>query len=148
MKLDNVRLLVSDFEKMFLFYKNVLGFELTWGEVTGNFASFKAGESGILAIFKKEMMGRTLDALPKKPGLGSSNACLVFSVSEVDRFYSDLKSRDVGFLNTPLDMQDWGIRVVHMADPEGNVLEFFSHLDKEKWSDRLKGEDEKFTTRG
>lgn len=39
------------------------------------------------------------------------------------------------------DMVDWGIRTLHVRDPDGNFLELFEHLDKARWSDRLRSED-------
>ncbi|GAJ97726.1 VOC family protein [Geomicrobium sp. JCM 19055] len=55
MKLDNIRLLVSNFDDCLHFYETVMGFSLTWGERGGNYASFDVGEGSVLALFKKRI---------------------------------------------------------------------------------------------
>jgi lactoylglutathione lyase len=43
MKLLSVRLLVSDFDSCFRFYRDVMGFRPTWGEEGDGYADFDAG---------------------------------------------------------------------------------------------------------
>lgn len=56
MKLNNTRLLVSNFNACLNFYQEVLGLKLVWGEFGGNYASFDAGNGYELGLFKKELM--------------------------------------------------------------------------------------------
>ena len=53
------RLLVSDFKGCFLFYRDVLGLEVTWGDQTGTYASFRVGNTG-LALFKRGLMAEAV----------------------------------------------------------------------------------------
>ena len=34
-------------------------------------------------------------------------------------------------------MPDWGLRVAHLRDPDGNLLELFQDLPKDQWSASL-----------
>jgi len=55
----------------------------------------------------------------------------------VDETYQSFLANGVSFINQPTDMPDWGMRVVHLRDPEENLIEFFTPLkgfaqDKDK----------------
>jgi hypothetical protein len=46
-------------------------------------------------------------------------------------------------IDEPKDMSDWGIRVFHLRDPDGNLLEIFSELKKTRWSQGLQEADQR-----
>lgn len=54
-----------------------------------------------------------------------------FEVENVDETYKSLLAKDVSFINQPTDMPNWGMRVVHLRDPEENLIELFSPLKAE-----------------
>lgn len=62
MHLDYVRLLVSDFDACFRFYRDVMGFEVTWGEEGSSYASFKTGNGTALSLFLRENMAKAIGA--------------------------------------------------------------------------------------
>lgn len=138
MKLNNIRLLVSKFDETFLFYRDTLGFKVTWGNVGENYAQFQVGDSGDLSVFSKSIMADTVGTsqLPIQASTQDSIA-LIFSVDDLDCFYKMLCAKGVTFINEPTDKPDWGIRVAHLRDPEGYLLEFMMELPKEKFSDDL-----------
>ncbi len=43
MKLNNIRLLVNDFDNCFKFYSEKVGLTVTWGKLGGDYASFDIG---------------------------------------------------------------------------------------------------------
>jgi lactoylglutathione lyase len=141
MILNNIRLLVSKFDETFLFYRDILNFKVTWGNLGENYAQFQTSESTALAIFSKSIMSRVLgiNHLPEKLN-SQDNVILVFTTNNVDEIYYDLRKKDVAFITPPTDQPDWGIRVAHLRDPEGNLLEFASELPIEKYSDNLRKE--------
>lgn len=126
MKLNNIRLLVRDFEKSFAFYNDILGLNCTWGDENSNFASFDIGISSGLAIFKAELMAEAI-------GTGTKEAkpidkfAIIVEVENVDKTFEKLNNK-VSFLTAPKDMQAWGIRVAHFRDAENNLIEIFSNL--------------------
>jgi len=146
MKFNNVRLLVKDFTKCFKFYSEQLGLEAAWGDENSGYASFKVAD-GIegLALFVSDWMAPSLGNADKQQPTGlREKSLIVFSVDNVDETYAALKAKGVAFINEPTDMPDWGMRTVHLHDPEENVIEFFTPLAPEQFSEELIEESKKF----
>lgn len=130
MKFSNVRLLVKDYKKCFKFYTEQLGLEVLWGDENGCYASFKVAE-GIegLAIFSSDFMASAVGNDEKTQPIGyREKSMLVFEVENVDASYQAFSEKGINFINEPTDMPDWGMRVVHLRDPEENLIEFFTPL--------------------
>jgi catechol 2,3-dioxygenase-like lactoylglutathione lyase family enzyme len=130
MKFSNVRLLVKDYKKCFKFYTEQLGLEVLWGDENGCYASFKVAE-GIegLAIFSSDFMASAVGNNEKTQPIGyREKSMLVFEVENVDASYQAFSEKGINFINEPTDMPDWGMRVVHLRDPEENLIEFFTPL--------------------
>jgi len=133
MKFSNVRLLVKDYKKCFKFYTEELGLEPTWGDVEGCYASFKVAE-GIegFAIFVSDFMAPAVGNADKTQPSGYREKSLVsFEVENVDESYKAFSAKGIEFINQPTDMPDWGMRVVHLRDPEENLIELFTPLKVE-----------------
>src|SRR4051812_26952488 len=62
LKMDNVRLLVTDFDGTFAFYRDVLGLTVTWGAPGENYASFSFAGGGQIALFKRAIMADAIGA--------------------------------------------------------------------------------------
>jgi catechol 2,3-dioxygenase-like lactoylglutathione lyase family enzyme len=130
MKFSNVRLLVNDYKKCFKFYTEQLGLEPLWGDENGCYASFKVAD-GIegLAIFSSDLMASAVGNVEKTQPVGyREKSLVVFEVANVDDTYRALLGKGITFINVPTDMHDWGMRVVHLRDPEENLIEFFTPL--------------------
>ncbi len=129
MKLNNIRLLVNDFDRCFLFYKDILGLEATWGNLGGVYASFNIGLESGLGLFKADLMDTVLGENPKTTTKKTADRfAIIISVENIDNTYNILKGRGVEFITEPKDMPDWGIRVAHFRDPEGNLIEVYTDL--------------------
>ena len=126
MKLNNIRLLVNNFEKSFEFYNDILGLNCTWGDKNSNFASFDIGISSGLAIFRAELMAETIGT-PKNEIHAIDKFAIILEVENVDKTFTDFKDR-IKFITKPKDMKTWGIRVAHFRDIENNLIEIFSNL--------------------
>jgi catechol 2,3-dioxygenase-like lactoylglutathione lyase family enzyme len=129
MKFNNVRLLVKDYEKCFKFYTEKLGLEAAWN-LGGCYASFKVAENiEGLAIFVSDLMAPAAGNTDKSQPTDCREKMMVsFEVENVDETYKSLLAKDVAFINQPTDMPDWGMRVVHLRDPEENLIELFTPL--------------------
>jgi lactoylglutathione lyase len=113
-KLSQVRLLVDDYVRCFSFYRDVLGFEVTFGDPASGYATL-AGDSGTIALFDRAEQAEVIELRP--PGDG---ALLALEVDDVDAF---CERHDDFMLGPPRDRTDWGIRVAYLRDPDGNLLE-------------------------
>jgi len=130
MKFSNVRLLVKDYKKCFRFYTETLGLEPAWGDENGPYASFKVAE-GIegFALFVSDYMASAVGNADKTQPEGyREKSLVVFEVENVDETYQALLAKGVTFINQPTDMPDWGLRAVHLRDPEENLIELFTPL--------------------
>jgi catechol 2,3-dioxygenase-like lactoylglutathione lyase family enzyme len=74
MKLSYIRLLVEKFDLCYDFYKNILGFEVTWGNPEESYASFQVNDQTMLSIFRKKY---TLNHIGEKKHrfTGESTVC-------------------------------------------------------------------------
>jgi len=130
MKFSNVRLLVKDYKQCFRFYNEELGLEPLWGDIDGCYASFKVAD-GIegLALFVSDFMAPAVGNAEKtQPSGCREKAMISFEVENVDDTYQAFLAKGINFINQPTDMPDWGMRVVHLRDPEENLIEFFTPL--------------------
>ena len=133
MKFSNARLLVKDYKKCFKFYTEKLGLEPTWGDEEGCYASFKVAD-GIegFAIFVSDFMAPAVGNADKSQPTDCREKLMVsFEVENVDETYQTFLAKGIHFINQPTDMPDWGMRVVHLRDPEENLIEFFTPLKTE-----------------
>ena len=131
MKFNNVRLLVKDYKKCFEFYTETLGFEAAFD--LGVYASFKVAD-GIegLAIFTSDLMAPMVGNADKTQPVGFREKTMIsFETECVDTTYKTLLEKGVRFINQPTDVPDWGMRVVHLRDPEENLIELFTPLKTE-----------------
>ena len=130
MKFSNVRLLVKDYKKCFKFYTEQLGLEPLWGDENGCYASFKVAD-GIegFAIFVSDYMASAVGNVEKAQPIGyRGKSMIVFEVENVDDTYRAFLEKGINFINEPTDKPDWRMRVVHLRDPEENLIEFFTPL--------------------
>ena len=129
MKFNNVRLLVKDYKKCFDFYTEKLGLEAVFN-LENCYASFNVAE-GIegFAMFVSDFMASAVgNAEKNQPTDCREKMMISFEVETVDETYKTLLAKGVEFVNQPVDMPDWGMRVVHLRDPEENLIELFTPL--------------------
>ena len=141
MKINNIRLLVADFDECFRFYSEKVGLNVTWGKPGGDYASFDVGiESNKmgLSLFKSDLMAQEIGNADKTlPSGNREKTVIVLQVDDVDKTCERLANNGVEFINKPKDIAGWGSRVAHFRDPENNLIEIYSELPKEKWSEDL-----------
>ena len=131
MELNNLRLLVNKFADCFDFYKNQLRLTVNYGDEKGPYASFDLGELSQLALFNADMMSETVATKELEyPENFKDKFVIVIEVESVDKTFEKLSEKGVKFINEPMDMEGWGIRVSHLRDPENNLVELFTPLDE------------------
>ncbi len=112
-------LFVADLERSIRFYRDTIG--LPFRFASESYAEF-ATEGSKFGLYARphlpELIGRRapLDAVPWPQGE------VAFFVADPDAEHERLQAAGVEVLAPPTD-RPWGERTLHVADPDGNVLE-------------------------
>lgn len=121
MELAQVRLLVSDFSGCYHFYAEVLGLKPQSGAVNGPYEKFSpvTGSAGI-ALQDRGMMAEVLGELTRT--VAGHRSLVVLRVDDLDRYCAEITGRGAVLVHGPAPMTD-RMRVAHLKDPEGNLVE-------------------------
>ncbi|GGU75761.1 extradiol dioxygenase [Streptomyces filipinensis] len=121
MELAQVRLLVSDFAACYGFYADVLGLKPQSGATEGPYEKFSphVGSAGI-ALQDRAMMAEVLGELGET--VTGHRSLVVLRVDDLDAYCAEITSRGATLLHGPAPMTD-RMRVAHLKDPEGNLVE-------------------------
>jgi lactoylglutathione lyase len=133
-RLTHVRLLVDNYRECHRFYREVLGFTPRFGGAEGVYEEFSAGSSSgvVLALYQRGMMASVVGTgdLPARVE-AQDRVALTFAVESVDAAYDALSAMGIAFLGPPSDKPEWLMRVVHLRDPAGNLIELNAPLGAE-----------------
>ncbi|WP_262058227.1 VOC family protein [Streptomyces sp. STR69] len=121
MELAQVRLLVTDFAACYRFYAEVLGLKPQSGATEGPYEKFSpaVGSAGI-ALQDRAMMAQVLGELGEL--VTGHRSLVVLRVDDLDAYCEQITDRGATLLHGPAPMTD-RMRVAHLKDPEGNVVE-------------------------
>ncbi|MCX4700834.1 VOC family protein [Streptomyces sp. NBC_01373] len=122
MELAQVRLLVGDFAACYRFYADILGLKPQSGATEGPYEKFSpaVGSAGI-ALQDRDMMSAVLgDELGD--GATGHRSLVVLRVDDLDAYCAQVTARGATLLYGPAAMTD-RMRVAHLKDPEGNLVE-------------------------
>jgi lactoylglutathione lyase len=121
LELAQVRLLVSDFPACYRFYAAVLGLKPQSGAENGPYEKFSpaVGSAGI-ALQDRTMMAEVLGELADS--VNGHRSLVVLRVDNLDAYCAELVGRGAILEHGPAAMTD-RMRVAHLKDPEGNLVE-------------------------
>ncbi|WP_067730499.1 VOC family protein [Oceanobacillus damuensis] len=126
MEFTHTRLLVDNYKECFLFYRDVLGFNVTWGDENSNYADFKFN-GATLGIFERKQMVEAIGGEYSVNIEKTDRTALIFKVKNVEETYQELKNK-VEFITKPTEQKDWGIKVAHFRDPAGSLIEIYERI--------------------
>ena len=138
MLMSNVRLEVADVPACFRFYRDVMGFPVSWGDENDtSHCSFKVSAQTSLAVHEDENntaeIGGEVGMRPlSKVSKGRETALLVFeeeSAERLDARAEELRARGAEIIAGPANHSGWGIRSFYLRDPDGNLIEVNTALD-------------------
>ncbi|HVM11713.1 MAG TPA: VOC family protein [Actinomycetota bacterium] len=118
-RLESVILYVEDLDRSIRFYGDVLGLDLALSE--HGYAEFRL-ENVKLALYERERAVRLTGA--ERPPAGAAE--ILFVVEDADRWAERLADH---VLAGPVD-HPWGHRSVHVADPDGHVVELAQEIPR------------------
>jgi lactoylglutathione lyase len=128
LQLTHLRLLVSNYKDSFLFYRDLLKFDVDWGDEDSGYAELNTGYLK-LGLFKKELMAEVVPRIEQPSYIvNRDKIVLIFAVDNVDEVYEQVKDQNAIVVTEPQDRSDWGIRTAHFRDPDGNLIEIYSNL--------------------
>ncbi|MEU9392733.1 VOC family protein [Streptomyces sp. NPDC048324] len=121
MELAQVRLLVGDFAACYRFYAEVLGLKPQSGAAEGPYEKFSpaTGAAGI-ALQDRSMMAEVLGEIGDEAS--GHRSLVVLRVDDLDAYCEAVTARGAVLLHGPAPMTD-RLRVAHLKDPEGNLVE-------------------------
>jgi lactoylglutathione lyase len=120
---------VTKYRECFFFYRDILGFKVLWGNEASAYAEFDTSLSRV-ALFNRELMAQAVGVndLPIE-SKSMDSFVLILEVDQVDRKYKELHKKGVTFITEPTVREDWGIKVSHFRDPQGNLIEIYEGLE-------------------
>lgn len=121
-RLEFVRVLVADLPRSIGFYRDVLGLTLAFDDGE-NYAAFDIAPGFGLSLFRADLMHEAIAGDAALPSRGADQAVLVLAVDDVDAEASRLADLGIEIVAAPEDRPDWGIRTVHLRDPDGHLVE-------------------------
>jgi len=85
----------------FLFYKDVMEFDVTVNNEEGGYAEFKVAE--ICSLFRRQEMAEIIDNAHKPPHAEcQDNVALIFVVPDLDETYHKLRHKGIKFTAEPM----------------------------------------------
>lgn len=119
-RLDYVIWFVESLDRSVAFYRDVIGLDV---HVEGDGYMEFAVENVKLALFDK---ARLPELIGREGGHAPSGE-IAFVVDDVEAEAARLRGAGAEILTGPVD-RPWRQRTLHIADPDGNVIEFAQNL--------------------
>ncbi|MFS0821885.1 VOC family protein [Bacillus sp. 1P02SD] len=127
MNLTHIRLLVDNYKECFLFYRDILGFEVSWGNENSRYADF-TGSGGVkLGLFERKQMVAAIGSEYVPLVENQDKTTLIFKVDSVEDTYEKMKAK-LEFITQPHEQVAWMLKVAHFRDPAGNLIEIYENL--------------------
>ena len=118
-----MKLTADDFSTTFCFYRDRLGLGTSWDD-DGDCSEFDIGSAVRPAIVSRAEMSGDIELRG-----GGDGVLLVLDVGDVDTAYASLRAHGVEFVDEPHDRSEWGLRAVHLRDPDANPIELFHDIE-------------------
>ena len=92
------------------------------------YAEFKAGDMR-LSLFRRQEMAEIINNA-NKPSHAEcqDNVALIFTVSDLDDAYQQIRHKGVKFETEPMNNPYYGIKTAYLRDPDGTLIGLFQFL--------------------
>jgi len=122
------RLLVNDWKACFVFYKDLLGFDVTVKDEEGGYAEFKAGDMRLSLSQRQEMAQMIHNTNKPSHAECQDPMVLVFTVHDLEEEYQQLRHKGVQFIAAPMNNPHYGIKTAYLRDPDGTLIGLYESL--------------------
>jgi lactoylglutathione lyase len=112
-------LFAADLERSIRFYRDVIGLPFKFSNES--YAEF-ATEGAKFALFAREHLPELIGREVPRDGVPWPQGEVAFFVDDPDAEHERLRAAGVEVLVPPTD-RPWGERTLHVADPDGNLVE-------------------------
>jgi lactoylglutathione lyase len=124
-KIGATVLFVQDLEKCAAFYRDSLGFKVTFTDDVS--VAYRVDDYDFVVLKVSAAVDMIGEATLSPQQVTGYRMLLCADVDSVDATYQSLTGKGVAFIHAPAD-QPWGIRSAYFADPEGNLWEIRQQL--------------------
>lgn len=124
--LDYVVLVVEDLDRSLAFYRDRLGLSLR--HRAEQFAQLETGRTRF-GLFTRAAMAGTLHCDLRRPAPDQAAFELGFRVADVDAAWDELTAAGAPGV-TPPETRPWGQRTAYLRDPDGNLVELATQLER------------------
>ncbi|BAZ67858.1 MAG: VOC family protein [Pelatocladus maniniholoensis HA4357-MV3] len=122
------RLLVNEWKACFLFYKDLLEFEVAVENETDEYAEFKAGDMRLSLSQRQEMAQLIHNADKPLQAECQDTVVLIFTVHDLEEEYKQLRHKGVEFTAPPMNNPYYGIKTAYLRDPDENLIGLYEFL--------------------
>lgn len=129
-RLNYIRLLTSNYTRLWQFYTEKIGLKPRFNKKNGIYDEFATADAMLSIYDKKSMLSTLGNAFKSTIEDNSHSFVIIFQVKNVDQEYELLKKRGITFVTSPTDRPEWIIRTAHFQDPDGNLIELNQPLSK------------------
>lgn len=122
------RLLVSDLEACFNFYRDVMEFKVNIEALRDGYAEFAAGDM-TLALFRRQEMAEIIGNENKPTHAECQDKfVLIFTVANLEEECQKLKHKGVKFAKEPLSNPSYNLKTAYLRDPDENLIGLFQQI--------------------
>ena len=125
MRFNGISIITDNYEEMVNFYKRLLQVDV---KDEGVIAIFKT-KGGKFSVCNTSVMESMAPSCMK--GAGNGSYTIEFEVEDADQTYETIKALGVTVVKA-LSTQTWGRRSVWIRDPQGNIINLFHKVKKNK----------------
>jgi lactoylglutathione lyase len=127
-RIDYVIRYVLDLETSVAFYRDVLGVPLKL--IGDGYAEFDT-ENVKFGLYERSRLPQLIG---REPADGGIDGEVVFLVEDVDAWAERLREAGIHVVSGPTD-RPWGHRTIHLADPDGLIVELAQEIPRRNRSD-------------
>ena len=122
------RLLIDDLEACFLFYRDVMEFEVKMYDLEAGYAEFKVEDMKLSLFRRKEMADMIHNSHKPLHAECQDRVALIFTVHNVEEEYEKLIHKGVHFTTAPMSNPYYGLKTAYLRDPDGTLIGLFQQL--------------------